>query len=388
MDFTSSSIYELRLSYLFGSHTENSLINEDLLLLDSGRSALYFLLDGIKSVKNGLDVYVNAYTTDVVHTTIRSLGLNLIPYDINPYNFEARTETLDLSERSIFIQTGLFGFKSFNAELQQIVNNSGAFLVEDCCNSFKTGVSGKEAGTIGDAAIYSFRVGKALSSGGGALRVLNPRYREILNIKYEQIKEITAFKSKLKLLRVCLDYLAFNPLVLKNISRPVRKLQKYIPALSGLVKGGVVDTEFKVNSSKIHKMGKYQLKLANIRLANFNKEMTIKKAVSDTLTELLLEYPLHLYASDTLNYNGWNYLFYPILLNEGDPDKFVEHLRSNGFDATRFHHAAVKNSFPNLSREQYPGTFVLIDKLVVIPNTTRMLGKEEALARIIGSFFE
>lgn len=384
----SFSIYELKLQYLFDNHNKAPLLNEDFLLLDSGRSALCFILDSLKVNNDNLDVYVNAYTTDVVHTTIRSLGLNLIPYDINPYSFEAEVDIRDASPNTVFIQTGLFGFQSFKEDIYKKVNNTGGFFLEDCCNSFQTQINGREAGTIGDAAIFSFRVGKALSSGGGALRVKNPIFKDLIKDKYEQLQEVNALTSQLKKIRISLDYLVFEPFILNNISRPLRKLQKAFPILNSIVKGGVVDTEFEVDPSKIHKMGKSQIRLALNRLASFNKELRIKKRVSDTLSEKLKIYPLHIYANDLKNYQGWNYLFYPILLNKGDPDSFVNHMRTNGFDATRFHNEAVKKSFPYLKRDEFPGTFTLIDKLVVIPNTTRMLGNEQKLEQTVDRYFQ
>lgn len=84
---------------------------------------------------------------------------------------------------------------------------------------------------------------------------------------------------------------------------------------------------------------------------------------------------------------GWNYLFFPLLLGEGDPDTFIEHLRNGGFDATRFHAHVPTLSFPELSRERFPKTFTLVDRLVCLPNSTRMPGQESRLGSVVEEYF-
>jgi hypothetical protein len=76
-------------------------------------------------------------------------------------------------------------------------------------------------------------------------------------------------------------------------------------------------------------------------------------------------------------------LFFPILLQRGDPDTFVASMRKHGFDATRFHYFVPEKSFPSTGREELKGTYTLVDKLVCIPNTTRLSGKEDKMIKVI-----
>lgn len=381
------SIYELKLGYLFKNAKVRASELDDFLLVDSGRSALYLLLQTLQRHYGLLDVYVNAYTTDVVHSTIRSLGVNMIPYDIDPYNFKARVQPQKSQAKMVFIQTGLFGFKSFDMAMYQEVKDQDGYFIEDCCNSFGSIIEDQPAGSYGDAAIYSFRVGKALSSGGGALKVNDPTLKKWLESSYHSLKDISSFQSRKNLYRVYIDYLLFEPFILKNISRPVRTLQKRFSILNGLVQGGVVDTMSEVDASSIYKMGPFQIGLAKKRLKNFEKELKVKKVVSDYLSKHLEKYDIYVYSNNTENYQGWNYLFFPILMESGNPDDFIKLLRRSGFDATRFHFEAPLKSFPNLDRKDFPGTFKLIDQLVVIPNTTRMRGMEHGLVEVIDKYF-
>jgi hypothetical protein len=130
-----------------------------------------------------------------------------------------------------------------------------------------------------------------------------------------------------------------------------------------------------------------EVRFATRRLSWWVEEQAAKKAVSDTLREMLRGYPLYVYADNPAAAEGWNHLFFPVLLKAGDPERFVKCLRRSGFDASRFHGHVPRLSFPQLSRDDYPGTFTLVENLVCIPNTTRMKGKERRLADAVDRFF-
>ncbi len=83
------SIYEVRLRNIFRGRaggTDKRL--EGMGMFDSGRSALYAILALLRDERKARTVYVNAYTTDVVHRVVRSLGLEIRPLDIDPLTFE------------------------------------------------------------------------------------------------------------------------------------------------------------------------------------------------------------------------------------------------------------------------------------------------------------
>ena len=382
------SIYELRLKYLIDRGVDADLnAFSDFLLFESGRAALFFLHTFLKEQSGIEDVYVNLYTTDVVHKTLRQAGCTIHPLDVDPFTLFPRLSSEMDFRRSVFLQTGLFGFPSFDEGVLQRVRQGGGLFVEDSCNSLGSQIGQKEAGSLGDASIFSFRVGKALSTGGGALRVNNVYLREGLYERFSSVRAFSACQSKARLCRAYLDYLAFEPWVLEHLSRPLRQIQKNNAFLLRFAKGGVVDTLTEVKADSIHKMSEAEAQFALRRLAQFENEVRQKREVSDLLREKLAEYPLYIYANDRDMRKGWNYLFFPILLEKGDPETFLDHLRHQGFDASRFHHEVPKNSFPGLSRDRFPGTYTLVDRLVCIPNTTRMIGRIESLVNAIDKYF-
>jgi dTDP-4-amino-4,6-dideoxygalactose transaminase len=382
------SIYELRLKYLFGRGLDvdrNAFSN--FLLFDSGRSALFFLQTFLMEQAGIKDVYVNLYTTDVVHKTLRQAGCTIHPIDVDPLTFFPRlTDDSDFT-RSVFLQTGLFGFPSFDQGVFQRVKQGGGLFVEDSCNSFGSRIGQKEAGSVGGASVFSFRVGKALSTGGGALRVNDDYLRDGLYQRFSRVPSFSIPQARARISRAYLDYLAFEPWVLQHVSRPLRRMQKNNAFLLRFAKGGVVDTLTVVNADSIRRMSEHESNFALRRLAQFESEVRKKREVSDCLRDKLAKYPLYIYANDSHMRGGWNYLFFPILLRKGDPTTFLDHLRQYGFDASRFHHEVPQSSFPNISRDQFPGTYTLVDDLVCIPNTTRMTGRTEDLENAIGKYF-
>jgi dTDP-4-amino-4,6-dideoxygalactose transaminase len=382
------SIYELRLRSLFidGSASGRRL-PDDWLYFDSGRSALYFLLRHLKEEVGIRTVYVNAYTTDVVHRTIRSLDLDVVPMDIDARTLRPRLPDRRDLRHSVTMCTGLFGFPAYDASIASEIRQAGGIFLEDCANSFGAQIGAQESGSLGDAAIFSFRVGKPLSSSGGALRINTPSMVAPLQAKYRRVPCRSRSEELIRHLRTCIDYAVFSPLVLQYISRPLRTLQKHIPALKGLVKGGVVDTVSEVDAESLRTMTRSELRLAHRRFSRWDDERAVRRTVSEQLCELLRSFPLYLYAGNPAIAEGWNYLFFPVLLDRGDPDTFVECLRRSGFDATRFHADVPLLSFPDLRSKDFEGTFRIIEKLVCIPNTTNMAGKEQKLKEAVDRYF-
>ena len=383
------SVYELRLKYLLARSRKAQSVStfKNMYLFDSGRSALYAILRLLKTTIRDPVVYVNAYTTDVVHVTIESLGLRMIPLDIDPWQFKPVDKDYRFTDNTIFIQTGLFGFPSFNKEICAHVREAGGFFLEDSCNSWGTMFESSPVGSLGDAAIFSFRVGKAFSSGGGGARFQRKELSEQFTCFYHNLRNPGKLESLRKFLRTSLDYFLFAPWVLGHISRPIRRLQSKLPFLSILSRGGVVDTEYNVDEKAISKLGCFQKKLLEKRSISFASEMEQRKTVSRNIANLLRDLPIYIPASDSILRNDWNGLFFPILLRKGDPEELIDYLRKSGFDATRFHYKVPEKSFPELTRSEYPGTFKLVDSLVCIPNTTRMIGKEEKLSEVIHNYY-
>ena len=139
---------------------------------DTGRSALFLALKMLNC--DGGEVLVNAYTTDVVHSTIRAAGASPVCFDIDPVNLQPEMESVKklISQKTrAAIHTGLFGFPCDPAGFVSDMASNSVPVIEDACNSFGCSIDGQPSGSFAGLAIASFRVGKPVSSGGGALIV-------------------------------------------------------------------------------------------------------------------------------------------------------------------------------------------------------------------------
>ncbi len=372
------SIYDLRIGRICAPAGPPPREDGAVHHVDSGRSALYTILAVLKETRGISEVFVNAYTTDVVHAVIRSLGLELRPLDIDPETLIARWTPPQHGRPFAFIQTGLFGLPAFDAAIMHEVRRLGGFFIEDCCNSLGTRIGVAEAGTLGDAAIFSHRVGKPLSVGGGMLRINMPELDEPVRAFLATCGSETARGWFTSRLRIMADHVAFSPLVLRWIARPLREVQKRTPGLRFLVRGGVVDTLTTVTRDSIRRLHPAHAALIARRRRDYGREVSVKREVGRRLLQLLDGLPLRCF--DVGPGSGWNGLFFPVLLLEGDPDTLIAHLRRRGFDATRFHADVPLLSFPGLDRDAFAGTMTVVDRLVCLPSTTRMTGRERALA--------
>src|SRR5205823_8397138 len=143
-----------------------------------------------------MSAYVNAYTTDVVHKTLRGAGWSILPLDIDPFTLFPRFDPDTNFHGTVFLHTGLFGFPSFDEAMLQQVRKRGGLFIEDSCNSFGCRIGCHDAGSLGDASFFSFRVGKALSTGGGAIRINDARLEESLLTQYSSIPAFSRLEAK------------------------------------------------------------------------------------------------------------------------------------------------------------------------------------------------
>jgi len=345
-------------------------------LLDSGRSALLIALDLLGC--SNREVLVNAYTTDVVHSTIIAAGAQPQLFDINPITLEPAPDSIrqmKFDNIALIIHTGLFGLPCNPTGLLFEAQKHSIPLVEDACNSFGTRWREGLCGQYGSLAILSFRVGKPLSSGGGALLTRDLVLADKIRSRLRRVPEASSNSSFLLLLRILFDYCAFQPLVLKYFSRPLREATKGTSIGKLLTRGGVVDTARIANPISVRRMGKWQAALGLANLDQYPKRLIQRRRAGRLLVERCSDLPFTFLVNK--NDNNWNGLFLPLLLPHDCADIFVDWMRKRHFDVTRFHAEAAQHSYQSFAQQNLPGTRLICDRLVCVPSTPAMLGKIE-----------
>ena len=141
----------------------------------SGRLGLRLSLTAL-GVGNGDGVIVPAYTDQSVPQTIRALGAEPLYVDVDPrsHNIDPTHLTAALGKRAkAIIPTHLFGAPADMTAVLKFARRHRLRVVEDCAHAIHSFANGVRCGTLGDAALLSFVVTKAVNAFGGGIMLTN-----------------------------------------------------------------------------------------------------------------------------------------------------------------------------------------------------------------------
>lgn len=152
--------------------------SEQLHMVPSGRFALQWVLKSIDN-QGRRQVLVPAFNCSVVADAIEQADLTIVPYDfsdnLGQVDINHLIQLLD-DDVSAIIISHFFGVPVDFRELIKICRTKNIIIIEDCAHTLGGSVDQEMAGTLGDAAVFSFNYDKPISLGwGGALVVNNPK---------------------------------------------------------------------------------------------------------------------------------------------------------------------------------------------------------------------
>jgi dTDP-4-amino-4,6-dideoxygalactose transaminase len=259
-------------------------------------------------------------------------------------------------------------------------------MIEDSCNSFGTLWHGEQCGRFGDLAILSFRVGKPLSSGGGVLIINNPQIKNRSNFELAKVPAMSPVSSFFYFIRILLDYLAFNPLLLRFFTRPLRTYLRNSRLGRQIVRGGVVDTTSLPNPNKIRRIGMWQALIALANLEEYDNRVAIRRDVAKKILKACQDLPIK-FLTEGLE-DKWNGLFLPLLLSSDCAEEYVAWMMRYGFEVTRFHYGVPELIFSRQILERLPGTNLICERLVCVPCTYRMNDRIDRFYKATRLFFK
>lgn len=143
--------------------------------MPSARVALELLLSQAITKKPSV-VLVCSFNCPVVAQAVLNAGLQVETYDLASPNgvFAWNDIASSLSERhSAIVVPHLFGVPTNFRALQEPCKRLSILIVEDCSHTIGGTINGVVAGTLGDAAIFSFNYDKPMSLGGGGALLVN-----------------------------------------------------------------------------------------------------------------------------------------------------------------------------------------------------------------------
>ncbi len=181
---------------------------------NSGREALeLFLRLAVPSTKKS--VLVCSFNCRVVAESIIKAGLTVETFDLSDQSgsiaWDIVGEKLH-SKLGAIVIPHFFGVPTDFRSLLKKAKECNVLIIEDCAHTLGGKIGSLTAGTIGDAAIFSFNYDKPISLGeGGALLVNNKKLWPLISIHAPRVsysierKELEGFLKYLKKRRDCIS---------------------------------------------------------------------------------------------------------------------------------------------------------------------------------------
>ena len=162
--------------------------NRKVILLQSGRAALYYLLMGLPEKT----VIVPAYTCKVVPEAALLAGKRVVYVDIDlgTLNMDPADLERKIEPHSVILATHQFGIPCNIGKIADLAREHHGVLLEDCAAAFGSRVEGRLVGTSGLASIFSFEFTKPLSAGRGGFILFNNEelYEKVRHLAEQELR--------------------------------------------------------------------------------------------------------------------------------------------------------------------------------------------------------
>lgn len=145
------------------------------ILMPSARIAFYLLLKAFNFEK-GKEIIVPAYTFHIIPNIIQMVGLRPVFADCkkDSNNIDPKEIEKLISPNTVaIVPTHTLGNACDIQEITSIAKKHDLTIIEDCAHALGTKANGKKVGTFGDAAIFSFGMGKNIDCFGGGFLATN-----------------------------------------------------------------------------------------------------------------------------------------------------------------------------------------------------------------------
>jgi len=154
----------------------------------SARAGFYLTLRAM-GVKAGSEVIMPAYTFPSMPAAVVATGARPVFVDVDPVTYNlapALAAKAVTSNTAAIVVAHLFGRCADGEALSALAAERGVPLIEDCAHAAGAIRNGRRAGSFGDAAVFSFGIGKNMPCfGGGAIvfkdKDLSGKVRKLVN---------------------------------------------------------------------------------------------------------------------------------------------------------------------------------------------------------------
>lgn len=341
------------LSYLSNSPKIES--ENNFLLLDSGSSAIRFVLEFLKEKKGHLKVGVPLYSCFSVFQSVHSSGNTIISLDINPLVEPPLNETV-LSNLDVLLWIDYFGIK-YNKFLLKIKEKfPSLIIIEDATHVDFTSFRGEKT-TIADFAVFSFNFRKPIVAGGGGAVLCNiSDFCNELNDKYGKLS--TAKFSIKGVVKSFINNYSYNFFIYYFLRKIIEK------------KRNLNVPQYNI-SKKPEKISLFHNSILGHQI--------IRKNCYPELTENFMAY----FKPDR-DINYYSYLcYFPIIFKSNfERDQILTKLNKENIDAFILWDKLLlnyKSANFLIDKNLFPETFKFFDNVIFIPNSILLNNKKISL---------
>jgi perosamine synthetase len=157
--------------------------------VSSGTAALHLACLAME-LKPGQDVIVSTLTYVASANAVRYCGGRPVFADCDPQTWNLTRVSVEAAWTPAtvgVVLVHLYGLPAPAADIAALCRERGAWLIEDCAECFGGTLDGRQVGTFGDAAAFSFFGNKIISTGeGGMVVVRDARRRERVGLLRDQ----------------------------------------------------------------------------------------------------------------------------------------------------------------------------------------------------------
>lgn len=153
----------------FSSHHEN----RSCVAVNSGTSALHLSLLA-HGVSPGDEVIVPSFTFAATANAVSLTGATpkFVDIDLNTFNLDTDAVKAAITPRTVAIQpVHLYGLPADMIGITSLAEKKGLLVFEDAAQSHLASINGRNVGTFGDSASFSFYPTKNMTSGEGGMIV-------------------------------------------------------------------------------------------------------------------------------------------------------------------------------------------------------------------------
>jgi dTDP-4-amino-4,6-dideoxygalactose transaminase len=139
-----------------------------------GRMAFFYILRALE-FPAGSEIVMPALTFWVMPEIARQAGLTPVFADVDPVTFNLTAASIErvITPRTVaVVPTHMWGLPCDMDPILDLARRHGLQVIEDCAHALGATYRGRPAGTLGDAALFSFQTLKPLNAYGGGMAVM------------------------------------------------------------------------------------------------------------------------------------------------------------------------------------------------------------------------